>query len=153
VIVDVLVEDPKGSTIRHTRDRTSGEWITYDFPHDAPPWPALYGFIPGTLNLADGDELDVLLLSTGALETGMTVKARAVGVLLRPDEDHKILAVDLDDAKLGSLTRFEDIPPEEIEAITTWFRKWSELGEWADEARAQIEIERGRQAAAGHAAK
>ncbi len=144
MIIDVLIEDPKGSTERHVRDRSTGEWRTYTFPHTSQPWPASYGFVRDTLNPIDGDELDVLLLSTSSLETGAAIRARAVGMILRPDGDHKILAVECDESAFRHVRTLADVPPGEIRAIETWFSGWSTLGDWADERQAAAQIARAR---------
>lgn len=139
--IEVAIEDPKESTERHVLDKSTGEWTTYPIPHSSSPWPAHYGYIPRTLNAADGDELDVLLLADVDLSTGVSLTATAVGILLRPDEDHKVLDVASDDPLSGIISRFEDGPRACILAIEHWFNEWSELGQFEDEHRAIDEIE------------
>lgn len=152
MIVDVVIEDPKGSTLRHVQDRLTGEWTSYSFPHTARPWPTHYGFIPETVNPVDGDELDVLLLTSAALITGLTVRARPVGVLFRPDADHKILAVAIDDPDVGWIHQFTDVPKREIRSIESWFGEWSITGDWGDEHEANREIVKMRDLAAARQA-
>lgn len=142
--VTVIIEDPAGSTVRHYRDERSGEWIEKPHPHSREPWPANYGYIPGTRNPSDGDELDILVLSTEPLETRSSVQVRPVGLLLRPDGDDKVIGVLTSDASFGDLTRFQDIPAGEIQSIEDWFSAWSQLGQWRDEAMARARIEKAR---------
>ncbi len=143
-----MIEDPKGSTERHVWDEATAQWTAYQFLHTSEPWPAHYGYIPGTRNPADGDALDVLLLSSASLRTGDTIAARAVGVLLRPDGDHKILSIALDDPNLVHVSRFSEVPSGELRSIESWFRTWSNPPEWDDEVRARAMIASFRDGAA-----
>jgi inorganic pyrophosphatase len=142
----VIIEDPAGSTVRHHWNPDSQTWIEAPHTHSSQPWPANYGYILDTRNPADDDELDILVLSTDPLETGSTVNVRGVGLLLRPDGDDKVIGVLIDDPLLGQITRFQEIPVEQIQAIEDWFAAWSQLGQWRDEVAAQARIERARAA-------
>ncbi len=131
-----VIEDPRGSTIRHHWDPVSEQWVARAHPHSAEPWPASYGYIPGTWNSADNGELDVLVLAETPLETGDSVRVRPVGLLQRPDGDDKVLAVMIDDPRYGSVTRLDEVPRGEIDAIVAWFANWSEVGSWQNECGA-----------------
>jgi inorganic pyrophosphatase len=140
--LNVMIEDPAGSTVRHHWNVETGTWIEEPHPQSNSPWPANYGYILDTRNPADDDELDILVLSTDPLQTGQRVEVRAVGVLLRPDGDDKVLGVLLDDPLLGHVTRFQDVPAERVQAIDTWFSEWSQIGQWRDEVAARARIQR-----------
>lgn len=140
--VSVIIEDPIDSTVRHYWNADSGTWIEKPHPYSTRPWPTNYGYILNTRNPADGDELDILVLSTDPLQTGQQVEVQAVGVLLRPDGDDKVLGVLLDDPLLGQLSRFQEVPAERVQAIDDWFSEWSQIGQWRDEIVAQARIHR-----------
>jgi inorganic pyrophosphatase len=96
----VVIEDPRGSTVRHHWDERTGRWIEKLHPHSATPWPANYGYIPGTFNPSDNDDLDVLVLSRDPLATGSEITVRVIGLLRRPDFYEKILGVLVGDPEL-----------------------------------------------------
>jgi inorganic pyrophosphatase len=144
----VVIEDPRGSTVRHHWDERTGRWIEKLHPHSATPWPANYGYIPGTFNPSDNDDLDVLVLSRDPLATGSEITVRVIGLLRRPDGDDKILGVLVGDPEYGDTTSLNDVPVEIIRDIEAWFREWSEVGEWADPRAAEERIHNARELAA-----
>ena len=136
MIVTARIEDPRGSTCRHVNDEANGTWRRFPHPHVRSPWPAAYGELPGTRNAADGDPLDVIVLSERPLTTGDEVPVRLVGLLERPDGDHKLLAVDLADRRLARAVSLEQLPPEDLAPIEAWFREWSTFAGWSGGAAA-----------------
>ena len=139
-----VIEDPRGSTVRHHWSDEEQGWVEKPHPHTSQPWPANYGYIPETWNPADEDALDVLVISTDPLETGSEVNVRAVGLLLRPDGDDKIIAILIEDPIFGAIYRFQDVPAEQIQLIEEWFTEWSQVGQWRDETLARARIEKAR---------
>jgi inorganic pyrophosphatase len=147
VDINVVIEDPRGSTKRHVWDATQEIWEEKPHPHSQTPWPANYGYIPETWNPADEGELDVLVISTDPIQTGSQVTVRAIGLLLRPDGDDKILGVLIDDPIFSGVSRFQDLPAEQVQMIEAWFSEWSQVGQWRDEAGASARIQKARQLA------
>lgn len=93
----VVIEVPKGSSVKYEVDKDSGVVMVDRFLYTAMHFPCNYGFIPQTLE-DDGDPVDVLVLSTYPVQSGTAIKARPVGMLETEDEsgmDAKILAVPL----------------------------------------------------------
>jgi len=135
-----VIEDPAGSTVRHVIDPVTGAWVTYRHPHARSPWPTAYGYLPGTYNPTDGDALDVLVLASQPLQTGQRVPVRPIGVFLRPDGDHKVLAVHCGDPHYGTIAELTEVPPAVLRAIEAWFAEWDTVLGWAgaDAARALI---------------
>lgn len=125
-----VIEDPAGSTVRHTLDHATGTWTTYQHPHARRPWPAAYGHLPGTYNPTDGDELDVIVLASVPLQTGQRVRVRPIGVLVRPDGDHKVLAVRCNDPRYGALVDLLQAPAKDLQAIEDWFAEWDIVLGW-----------------------
>ncbi|MBI3631355.1 MAG: inorganic diphosphatase [Candidatus Staskawiczbacteria bacterium] len=56
--------------------------------------PVDYGFIEGTFNKDDGDEVDVIVFSEKSYKTGDKIEINIVGMLTRADGDNKIIAHD-----------------------------------------------------------
>jgi len=128
--LEAVIEDPAGSTARHTFDAASGTWVAYRHPHARRPWPAAYGHLPGTYNPTDDDELDVIVLSSVPLRTGQRVRVRPIGLFRRPDGDHKVLAVHCDDPRYGGMVDLHQAPPEDLRAIEEWFADWDIVLGW-----------------------
>ncbi len=75
--------------------------------------PVHYGYIEGTINEKDGDEIDVIVFSKNEYKTGDKVEIEILGILTREDGDHKVIARD------GSVSDsvFEELPTPERELI------------------------------------
>ena len=56
--------------------------------------PVHYGYIPNTLNKKEGDEIDVLVLSSDTLKVGQEIEVNPIALMRRADEDDKVVAVD-----------------------------------------------------------
>jgi inorganic pyrophosphatase len=106
-----IIEIPKGSHNKYEIDKETG-MIKLDRANYGPTaFPYDYGFIPQTL-WEDGDALDVILLSTFPINTGVLVNARPVAVMEMTDSgesDYKILAVPVDDKRWEDVKDLEDL--------------------------------------------
>ncbi len=78
--INVIIEIPKGSHNKYEIDKATGlikldraNYSDAAFPYD-------YGFAPQTL-WDDGDALDVIVLTTYPLQTGILVAVRPVAVM------------------------------------------------------------------------
>jgi inorganic pyrophosphatase len=115
-------------------------------------YPANYGFIPQTL-AADGDPLDVLVITPYPLLPGCVIRARAVGILDMSDEagsDAKLVAVP--HQKLTQLYNavheIDDLPPLLLDQIKHFFEnyktlepgKWVKVDGWRDAQTARDAI-------------
>ncbi|WP_051914240.1 inorganic diphosphatase [Thermorudis peleae] len=147
--ITAMIEDPAGSTVRHVLDPEHG-WITYQHPYARRPWPANYGFLPGTYNPADDDPLDVIVLAASSLPTGTTTRVRPIGLFRRPDGDHKVLAVVCDDPVYGHARQLADLPPHVMTAIEEWFADWTVVLGWEDASATRALIANGQ---AAHSAR
>jgi len=142
--LEAVIEDPAGSMVRHVYDPVIGQWRTYRHPAAVSPWPANYGYLPGTYNPSDDDALDVIVLSQDPLPTGTRLLVRPVGLLRRADGDDKILAVACDDPAYGAVQRLSEVPVDAIERILRWFTEWETAPEIADEEAAWVAIHAAR---------
>ena len=101
--INVVVEIPKGSSIKYEIDPKSGEISVDRMLFPAIFYPCNYGFIPQTKVEQSGDDgaadpIDVFILGNSFLLPTSVISCRPVGVLLTEDQggiDPKIIAVPL----------------------------------------------------------
>lgn len=60
--------------------------------------PVHYGYIEGTVNKEDGDEVDVLVFSKNLYNIGDRVEIEIIGSFVRKDGDNKIIAHDVSES-------------------------------------------------------
>ncbi|MCB9809384.1 inorganic diphosphatase [Candidatus Peribacteria bacterium] len=110
-----VVEIPKGSFVKYEYDHDLGTMM-HDRTLRVPMgYPHNYGFFPQTWNQYDQDPMDVLIITPYAINQGVTVPVRVVGMLEMDDSgelDHKIIAVPASDASCDGIQDLEDIPSE-----------------------------------------
>ncbi|HSX36028.1 MAG TPA: inorganic diphosphatase [Patescibacteria group bacterium] len=102
-VVTTVVEIPEGSTLKVEWRRKLGVFEIDRVEPRIFAKPASYGFIPQTLD-EDGDELDVLVVCSEPIPTGVYLQAKIVGVMNFEDDgemDHKIVVVPADDRDNG----------------------------------------------------
>lgn len=129
-LFDIVVENALGSTVRTLFEPGRG-WVEPGLVFQT-PLPAEYGFIPETRNPADGDPADVLVIGCGPTFPGCRYQVRPVGILLRADGDHKVLAVPHTDEYLSPVQDVAEVAPELLQRIEEWFRPYFELRGWRD---------------------
>lgn len=150
---NVIIEIPMhGEPVKYEVDKESGAIFVDRFMNTAMHYPCNYGYIPHTLS-ADGDPVDVLVITPVPLNTGVVVRCRPLAVLKMEDEsgmDAKVLAVPVD--KLSTLYRglksHTELPPIVLQQISHFFEhykdlepnKWVKIGGWEgiDAARTEI---------------
>lgn len=145
--VYAIIEQAYGTHERTTWDTTSHTFIkTGLFMEQSMPVP--YGWIPQTRNPSDGDALDVLIMTDTYLHMpqGTYLLVRPVGVLLRRDQDHKILAVDVEDVRFRSIHDYTELTADLLTPIEDWFRRFFILDGWGDAAAARRIIEQAHNA-------
>lgn len=100
--VNVIVEIPLGSRVKYEYDKDMQIVVADRFLFTAFTYPFNYGFIPQTWS-EDEDPLDIVVLSSEPISTGVMVQCRVIGVLATEDEDGT-------DAKLIAVPRKEVDP-------------------------------------------
>lgn len=128
--VEVVIESPRGSTV-HTVFEPGKGWVQAGpaFPR---PLPAEYGYLPGTHNPADGNPVDVLVIGYGPTFPGCRYRVRAIGLLLRADGDHKVLAVPHTAEYVSPLQDLAEVSPEVLKEIEDWMGEHFRLLGWRD---------------------
>lgn len=134
--INVFVEIPQGSFIKYEMDKDT-ECITVDrFSYTSMAFPGNYGFIPQTHG-EDGDPLDVLLVTTYSVQSGVVISARVIGMLEMEDEagiDTKIIAVPTKkvDPFFAHVEDIDDLNETLKKKIQHYFNHYKELepGKW-----------------------
>jgi len=134
--VNVVIEIPQGSPIKYELDKESGFMKVDRFAFTTMVYPFNYGFIPNT-HAEDGDPVDVLVISTYAVQPGAYIAVRPIGMLEMEDEagiDTKILAVPVEkvDPFFADIEDIDDLNDIEKKKIQHFFNHYKELekGKW-----------------------
>ena len=78
--IEVVIETPRGSRNKLKFDTDRGRFRLSHVLPEGMSFPYDFGFVPGT-TAADGDPLDVLVLTDAALPMGCSLDVRLIGVL------------------------------------------------------------------------
>ncbi|MES2930862.1 MAG: inorganic diphosphatase [Patescibacteria group bacterium] len=124
-----IIEIPKGSNNKYEIDKDTG-MIKLDRANYGPTaYPFDYGFVPQTL-WEDGDALDVLVLSTYPIPSGILVNVRPVGIMEMIDSgesDSKIIAVPIDDQRWEDVKDLKDINKHSLREFADFFQTYKAL--------------------------
>lgn len=156
--INVIIEIPAHSEpVKYEVDKATGVLFVDRFMASTLRYPCDYGYIPKTL-AADGDPVDVLVVSPVALLSGSVITVRPIGLLKMEDEagdDSKVLAVPI--KKLTELydqvQKPEDLFPLLLKQISHFFEhykdlepgKWVKVLNWEGPEIAKAEIQKGIQ--------
>ncbi len=124
-----VIEIPAGSKLKYEVDKESGLLMLDRVLYSSVHYPHNYGFIPRT-HAGDGDPLDVLVLMQSPLHPLTLVRARAIGGFhMRDDkgEDHKIIAVAIDDPAVSHYREASELPPHVVKEIRRFFEEYKVL--------------------------
>lgn len=131
--INIVVEIPKGSSIKYEFDAATGQLFVDRKLYTAMNYPFNYGFIPRTLEM-DGDPVDALILGEDPVVPLSIVKSRPIGVLLTEDEegqDSKVIATPLPkiDPTFSKIGDIKDLPQYVEDQIKHFFEHYKELEE------------------------
>ena len=128
--LNAVVEIPEGSHLKIEYDRSRACFMIDRVEPSIYAKPVNYGFIPATKD-EDGDELDVLVVTSEPIPTGIWLECRYIGVLKFEDDgegDHKIVAVPADDRDNGdSINSLSDLGQRWQQKITKHFSHYKDL--------------------------
>lgn len=117
--VNVIIEIPKNSKNKYEIDKETGLIKLDRAMRTSQDYPFDYGFVPQSL-WEDGDALDVIVLTTYPLASGILVEARPVAVIRMIDGgegDDKIIAVPESDPRFDGVQTLKDINPHTVKEI------------------------------------
>jgi inorganic pyrophosphatase len=161
MIVEMIVEVPKGSRNKYEMDHMTGRIVLDRMLFTATRYPADYGFIPHTM-ASDGDPLDAMVLVSEPTFPGCVVRMRPLGLFLMKDQDeddHKILGIPDGDPLWEHAADLDDVPAHTRRELEHFFTVYKDLEEkktaaigWRsrDEAIATIEAARDAGRTVGH---
>ncbi|MSU74318.1 inorganic diphosphatase [Candidatus Kaiserbacteria bacterium] len=127
--MNVIVEIPKGSQNKYEIDKASGLFKLDRANYSSAAYPIEYGFVPQTL-WDDGDAVDVLVLASFPIPTGVLVVTRPVAIMEMIDSgenDYKIIAVPVDDKRWDDVKDLEDINKHTLKEIQHFFETYKQL--------------------------
>jgi inorganic pyrophosphatase len=127
--MNVIVEIPRGSKNKYEIDKKTGLIALDRVMRSAQDFPFDYGFVPKTL-WHDGDALDVMILTTYPLQSGILVRVRPVAIMEMVDSgdnDNKILAVPTDDVRWEEVKDLSDVNPHTIKEIEHFYSTYKKL--------------------------
>ncbi len=126
-----VIEIAKGFKKKYEIDKQTGMIILDRILHTSTQYPANYGFIPKTLS-GDGDPLDVLVLSSEALDPLVLVNCYPVGMMVMLDEgkkDEKIIAIPVNDPLYNEYKTLESLPKHIADEMINFFKVYKDESE------------------------
>jgi inorganic pyrophosphatase len=155
VVLNCVVEIPKGSRNKYEYDKDLGAIKLDRFMSASVVYPTDYGFVPNTL-APDGDPLDVLVCVSEPTFPGCVVPSRVIGLFLMADEkgeDDHVVCVPRNDPAWNTFEDLDDIRELLRAEITHFFTvykdldpdRFSEARGWDDRDAALVTIERARE--------
>lgn len=126
-----VIEIAKGFKKKYEIDKQSGMIMLDRILHTSTQYPANYGFIPKTLS-GDGDPLDVLVLSSEALDPLVLVKCYPVGMMIMLDDgkkDEKIIAIPVNDPLYNEYKSIDNLPRHIADEMINFFRVYKDENE------------------------
>jgi len=130
---NIIIEIPKGSKNKYEIDKETGLIKLDRAMKTSQDYPFDYGFAPRTL-WDDNDALDVVVLTTYPLSTGILVTVRPVAILHMTDSgesDDKIIAVPVKDPRWENVKDLADINPHTIKEFKHFFETYKSIDEKA----------------------
>jgi len=149
--INVIIEIPKGSKNKYEIDKKTGIIKLDRAMKTSQDYPFDYGFVPQTY-WEDGDALDVVVLTTYPLSSGILVEARPVGVMKMIDggeSDDKIISVPKDDPRWDNVKDIKDVNPYTLKEIKHFFETYKsienkkvEVGAFSGKAKAEEAVKK-----------
>jgi inorganic pyrophosphatase len=132
-LLRVIVETPKGSHHKFAFEPELKAFVLRKSLPEGMVFPFDFGFIPQTQG-ADGDPLDVLILSDAPLCAGCVVPSRIIGLIEAEQSEKKTRErndrfVAVADASLewGNIEDAQDLPPHVIEQTEQFFISYNKM--------------------------
>src|SRR5690606_8945589 len=123
---NVIIEIPANADpIKYEIDHETGAVFVDRFMGTAMHYPCNYGYVPQTI-AADGDPVDVLVVTPFPLQPGVVIACRPLGMLKMEDEaggDSKLVAVPTEKIcpMYKGIQKMEDLPELLLQQIKHFF--------------------------------
>ena len=127
--INVIIEISKGSHNKYEIDKETGLIKLDRANYSDASYPIEYGFVPQTL-WDDGDAVDVLVLATYPIETGILVSVRPVAIMSMTDDgesDDKIICVPSEDVRWEDVKDLKDLNKHTLKEIQHFFENVKKL--------------------------
>ena len=145
--VYVVVEIPKGGRNKYEYDKDLGVIALDRTLYSAVYYPTDYGFVPCTRG-ADGELLDMMVMTEEPVFPGCLVESRLIGVLTITHSsglpEQKLLGVPINEPLFKDHNNISDVRPHFLKEIEHFFDVFKDLEGsdvgvlgWEDAARAQ----------------
>lgn len=124
-----VIEIVEGSKKKYELDKETGLIILDRILYTSTHYPANYGFIPRTL-ADDGDPLDVLVLTSEALDPLVLIRCYPIGVINMIDNgmnDEKIIAIPYNDPTYNTYTDIHKLPKHIFDEMRHFFSVYKQL--------------------------
>jgi len=151
--INTIIEIAKGSKNKYEIDKETGLIALDRTMHTAQDYPFDYGFVPQTL-WDDNDALDVVVLTTYPLLTGILVRVKPVALMNMLDDgeaDDKVIAVPCDDPRFEDVNDISDLNKHTLKELEHFFSTYKKLQEkevkvlgFKNQKAAKEAFERGR---------
>jgi inorganic pyrophosphatase len=128
-VVYAVIEIPRGGRNKYEYDATLEIFRLDRVLYSAVHYPAAYGFIPST-QAADGDPVDILVMTSEPTFTGCLIEVRPVGLFHMQDEagaDEKVLSVPTIDPHYHEVRELAQVSPHFLREVEHFFRIYKEL--------------------------
>lgn len=124
-----VIEIVEGSKKKYELDKETGLIILDRILYTSTHYPANYGFIPRTL-ADDGDPLDVLVLTSEALDPLVLIRCYPIGVINMIDNgmnDEKIIAIPYNDPTYNTYDDIHKLPKHIFDEMRHFFSVYKQL--------------------------
>lgn len=126
---NVIIEISKGSKNKYEIDKETGLIKLDRAMKSSQDYPFDYGFAPQTL-WEDDDALDVVVLTTYPINSGILVRVRPVAVMYMIDGgegDDKIIAVPVNDPRWDNVKDLADINEHTLKEMKHFFETYKKI--------------------------
>ncbi len=135
-LVNVVVEIPIGSRIKYEYNKELETIAADRFLYTAFTYPFNYGFVPQTWS-EDEDALDMVVIASEPVATGVVIECRVIGGLQTEDEegnDAKLIAVPKGkiDPMFAKVDTLNDVPEAWKNKIKHFYENYKSIepGKW-----------------------
>lgn len=127
--ITAIVEIPKGSKNKYEIDKETGLIALDRAMYTAQDYPFDYGYVPQTL-WDDDDAVDVIILTSNPLDSGILVRVRPVGIMNMVDDgeaDDKIIAVPTTDPRFDEIRELDDVNSHTLKEMEHFYSTYKNL--------------------------